>query len=78
MNDIKEQSLKFDEIYNDYKSKKNKLFLINKEKYALEKELKILNFNLQKCCNHNFVREETTSGCYREFHDICTICGLWK
>ena len=78
MNKFKEQSLEFNEIYNDYKSKKNKLFLINKEKLALEKELKTLTLNLQKYCNHKFFREETTSGCYREVHDVCSICGLWK
>lgn len=67
----------FDNIYQNYKETKNKLYKLEKEKRLLEKELRNIEKTMQKRCNHVFVREVTTSGCYREVHNICSICGLW-
>ena len=67
----------FEEIHKTYLEKRDKLYRINRTKYDLENELKIIKIELQKKCSHIFFREETTSGCYREVHNICNICGLW-
>ena len=68
---------KFDKIYEKYKETKSKLYKLNKERQLLEIELRNITEIMQKKCNHVFVREVTTSGCYREIHNICSICGLW-
>lgn len=67
----------FDNVYKKYKETKKKLHELNKEKRLLEKELSNITKIMQKNCKHVFVREVTTSGCYREIHNICNICGLW-
>lgn len=67
----------FDNVYQTYKETKNKLHQLEKEKRLLEKELRNIEKTMQKRCNHVFIREVTTSGCYREVHNICSICGLW-
>ena len=67
----------FDKIYEKYKETKSKLYKLNKERQLLEIELRNITEIMQKKCNHVFVREVTTSGCYREIHNICSICGLW-
>jgi len=68
----------FQKIHKEYKEMKKKLQRINQEKRDLEINLKKLTQKLQNNCNHIFFREETTSGCYREVHNICSICGLWS
>lgn len=71
-------SSEFEEIKKKYFEKKNQYKQICLEKNQIEKEMKILKLEFQKKCLHEFVREETTSGCYREFHYICKICDYWK
>lgn len=72
------QSEEFNIIHKEYSDMKKRLIKINQEKRLLEKELKKVTFKLQNNCNHVFKREETTSGCYREFNNICVLCGLWR
>jgi hypothetical protein len=72
------ENKEFENIHKTYLEKRDQLYKINKSKYDLENELKIIKLELQIKCNHIFVREETTSGCYREFHNICKICNLWR
>jgi hypothetical protein len=67
----------FEKVYQKYKETKDKLYELNKEKRLLEREFREITEIMQKKCKHVFVREVTTSGCYREVHNICSICGLW-
>ena len=68
----------FLKIKNEYFEKREKYLNICKEKEKINKELKILQSKFQSICKHEFRREETTSGCYRECHDICKICNYWR
>ena len=67
----------FEQIHKEYKELKKKLQRINQEKRDIEIDIKKITQKLQNSCNHIFFREETTSGCYREVHNICSICRLW-
>ena len=71
-------NISFENLKKHHDDIKNKVYEISKEKRRLEKELREITSELQKKCKHNFVREVTTSGCYRECHNICSICGLWN
>ena len=51
----------------------------------LEKSLREIKSNnkklkeqLYQVCDHEFVRECTTTGCYAEYHNICKKCGKWN
>ena len=68
----------FDSLNKKYNNIRQKIIEIEKEKRLLENEYRNIQKELQSKCKHVFVREETTSGCYREVHDICTICDLWN
>ena len=44
--------------------------LLRKMKQELKNEVELL----QSLCNHNYIRECATSGCYAEYHYICKNC----
>ena len=54
--------------------KKNKLWELQDSLKQYKKELSEDIFKLQSICNHKFVRECITSGCYPEYANICHYC----
>ena len=45
---------------------------------TLETKLKDETEKLQSICNHNYTRECINDSCYREYANICSICGKFK
>jgi hypothetical protein len=58
--------------------KKSNIYDLEKNLRLIKSELKEQINQLQKICNHSYVRECTTSGCYAEYHYICKYCDYWK
>ena len=75
--DINNQSDEFKNIREECLEIKGKLKIVNQQKRELDSNLRNLTKKLQKNCKHFFIKEETTSGCYREYNNICSIYGLW-
>ena len=70
-------TVKHNELKDSIKHKKEKIYSLEKIIRNLKSELKIEKVALQNICKHNYVRECTTSGCYAEYHNICTKCNHW-
>ena len=77
MSKINKQTDKYYTINNLIKINKNKLYELNKLVKKKEIELKTYKQELEQNCNHLFVKECTTSGCYAEYHNICQYCNKW-
>ena len=72
------ENISFDDLKKQHDNIQNKVYEISREKRILEKELREITKKLQKNCKHSFIKEVTTTGCYREYNYICSICGLWN
>lgn len=68
----------FDVIKKEYMSNKKEITLLESKLRILKSNNKIILNKLQKICDHEFVRECTTSGCYAEYHYICKKCDKWN
>ena len=72
------QSDKFLNLYESVKLKRNEIYKIKLNLKEEENNLKKLINDMQNNCNHNYVRECTTSGCYAEYNYICKFCDKWN
>ena len=72
------QTDNFINLYNSVKNKRNEIYDIKKFLKKEENSLKKLINDMQENCNHVYVRECTTSGCYAEYHNICKFCDKWN
>lgn len=59
-------------------NQKHKIFNLKKILKKEENTLKNNIMQLQNICNHDYIRECTTSGCYAEYHYICKLCNKVK
>lgn len=57
-------------------SYKDMLKEIKDKEKTLIKLIKDSTNELYSVCNHQFVRECTTSGCYAEYHNVCQKCNM--
>ena len=73
-----EQTSEFLELKDKINEKKDIVYQLEKNLKILRSELKDQINQLQSICNHSYVRECTTSGCYAEYHYICKYCDYWK
>ena len=71
------QNSNFDSLKKVLDEKKSKFREIDKLHRNLKKEINLLQTQLQKVCKHEYVREVTTTGPYREIHNICVKCEHW-
>ena len=72
------QSQKFIELYDLIKLKRKDIYNLRSNLKKEEDELKKMINDMQNSCNHLYVRECTTSGCYAEYHNICKFCDKWN
>ena len=72
------QSQKFIELYDLVKLKRKDIYNLRSNLKKEEDELKKMINDMQNSCNHLYVRECTTSGCYAEYHNICKFCDKWN
>jgi len=72
------QDQDFEKLKISLKEKKQKRYNLEKTLRLLKYEIKQDTIDLQKICNHEYVRECTTSGCYAEYNNICKKCDLWN
>ena len=67
----------FDSLKKKLDEKKKEFRELDKAHYNLKKEINLLKSQLQKVCDHEYVREVTTTGPYREINNICVKCEHW-
>ena len=68
----------FELVRNEYQNNKKEIILLESKLKTLKSNNKIILSKLQKICDHEYVRECTTSGCYAEYHYICKKCDKWN
>ena len=61
-------------LKNNIKIQKQHIILTKKNLRAQEQTLKNNIRILQSICEHNFIRECTTTGPYSEYHNVCQYC----
>ena len=71
INKLKEQTIKL-----DIQTYKDQLKEIRIKEQTLLKLIKEGTKELYSVCEHKFVRERTTSGCYAEYHNVCQKCYM--
>ena len=75
---LENQSYEFTNTKTMVEKKKSEIYELQ-NKLNLEKKIyDNLVKNMQSICNHYFIRECTTSGCYAEYHHICKYCNYWR
>ena len=72
------QTSEFFELKDIVKKKREQIYILEKELRHLKLDIKKQITKLQHICNHDYIRECTTSGCYAEYHYICKYCDYWK
>jgi len=65
-------------LYDLIKLKRKDIYNLRSNLKKEEDELKKMINDMQNSCNHLYVRECTTSGCYAEYHNICKFCDKWN
>lgn len=68
----------FDILKTEIDEKQALLRNLEKQRVTLKHEIKCLQYKLENVCDHVYIREETTSGPYRELTNICIKCNKWN
>ena len=72
------QSPEFSELNTKIKKNRLEISKLNKQLSKLKSELSNNTKKLQSICNHKYLRECTTSGCYAEYDYICVYCNKYR
>ena len=71
INKLKEQTIK-----HNIQTYKDRLKEIRNKEQTLLKLIDDGTKELYSICEHKFIRERTTSGCYAEYHNVCQKCNM--